>query len=733
MLNKNKEKASALFFTLIIVVLLTSLSGSYVFLSSSVSKQISKGVKRERCYGILQTSAAHSIKALNKRTGGDGKIDIDEDNAFDNALTSTTIDGQEYKILVDAVQCTEGKYRVLSKKLGLGKHKLLCYAKLSDIRRRSIVMVEARGDSTTVPGEPFLHAIFTGGLQNPFNWGGQTGRADIVNSFPPASSTYNKTYPGWSTMTPVPGNMYAGKKLDIHGDACVPPGAVCQSGGVITETSTMVDGTEGEPTATQIKLVPNTPLDNPVAPDYQSLSNVIYVRASDFTKYEGYGEGGYTVNKSYSEMQDDPRHIFVKNPGGNSSRFEAYYKAVCATCDADWTNSKCSVHSSSKTVCATCEANWSNSKCSAHSSSKNVCKTCGSNWGTNCAAHSTSRKICSTCGANWGSSRCSVNSNHRYSKYVCATCGSNWSDGICSAHDDYKSVCVTCGADWVNSKCSAHSTSKNITLYKCRICDKAPEKCTCNEIGYDDDTTRDDFHLVDMFHPGSTNPTFPGSNGVDQEGKYDNTGGFPVTITPSGNNKVYYLEGNLWVRYSPPFTTLIKTTGTDGTKITIIVKGTIFISDNLLYENLQKDAIALVALKDPNDYPDELGNPPSNPARELSGDIRFGDPLFGTTYRVCSYMYAENNFYTYNVSNNLYVYGNMTAGNEVNISNGVGSNRKSLVIDYDARIEKKLISLPGLPEDPKKQSQILNYYYEDTFNIRGMSEISLGSEAEWNF
>jgi hypothetical protein len=125
----------------------------------------------------------------------------------------------------------------------------------------------------------------------------------------------------------------------------------------------------------------------------------------------------------------------------------------------------------------------------------------------------------------------------------------------------------------------------------------------------------------------------------------------------------------------------------DGLRLTFVVKGNIYISDNLFLLNKNKDGIALIAMKD--DKVDDSGN------------IYFGDPEFGTLREMNAFMFAENNFYDYNLdakgSEVVTVRGNMTAGNKVDVKRDYLGQHTKLVVEFDDRISSGDLDLPGLP------------------------------------
>ena len=134
-----------------------------------------------------------------------------------------------------------------------------------------------------------------------------------------------------------------------------------------------------------------------------------------------------------------------------------------------------------------------------------------------------------------------------------------------------------------------------------------------------------------------------------------------------------------------------RTQPSESAVVTIVVKGNIYFSDNLFYEDDEKDGVVFIAMKDPS-VPD-------------SGNIYFGDPVFGTLEQMHAFMFAENDFYDVNLdakgSAKVKVVGNMTAGNHVSIKRdydtGSGIEHSQLVVDFDPRIVHKDVEPPGLP------------------------------------
>jgi len=204
-------------------------------------------------------------------------------------------------------------------------------------------------------------------------------------------------------------------------------------------------------------------------------------------------------------------------------------------------------------------------------------------------------------------------------------------------------------------------------------------------------TVKDDYFLEDPYVALHTDP------------KSDGSDPFMIQLSDpkvtkgatDGNNKLYYIDGNLWVHnLSSMSMEFADPSGGSGVQITIVVKGNIYISDNIYLKDKTKDGLALIALKDS--------------AVKDSGNIYFGDPTFGTLEHMSAFMYAENNFQDNNLSATgsaiVTVDGNMTAGNQVNINRDYGKQHSKLTVNFDGRVSSKAITLPGLPKTTATQT-----------------------------
>ncbi len=195
-------------------------------------------------------------------------------------------------------------------------------------------------------------------------------------------------------------------------------------------------------------------------------------------------------------------------------------------------------------------------------------------------------------------------------------------------------------------------------------------------------TAKDDYFLEDPYEAVISSSTVNEANAtpITLSGQDGNPG-------PSGTDKVYYIDGNLWVHNKNIYSFKFANSGSEPIRVTFVVKGNIYFSDNILYEDSADDAVAFVAIDDP---------------REIdSGNIYFGDPVFGTLEQMDAFMYAENNFYDNNLdaagSKTVTVNGNMTAGNQVLINRDVGTQHSKLTVNFDDRLATGAVTLPGLP------------------------------------
>ena len=195
-------------------------------------------------------------------------------------------------------------------------------------------------------------------------------------------------------------------------------------------------------------------------------------------------------------------------------------------------------------------------------------------------------------------------------------------------------------------------------------------------------TVKNDYFLEDPYESVSTSSSVTAANATAIT--LSGVSGKPGV---NGNRKVYYIDGNLWIHNRSIYSFAIKHNEPNGIQVTFVTKGNIYFSDNVLYKNPAEDGIAFIAMKD-----EKVAD---------SGNIYFGDPVFGTLEQMHAFMYAENNFVDKNLSATgsatVTVFGNMTAGNKVDIQRDFGSQHSKLTVNYDGRISMGDLDIPGIP------------------------------------
>jgi len=240
---------------------------------------------------------------------------------------------------------------------------------------------------------------------------------------------------------------------------------------------------------------------------------------------------------------------------------------------------------------------------------------------------------------------------------------------------------------------------------------------------YDNTGARiDDYFLedpADSSYNSSPAPAICANDNVQKsDGTWYNnvTDSMYINVRTNHNNLLYYVDGNLYIHHPSAFSMRFRN---PGTRITIVAKGNITISDEFYYNanyptgtnqiqyaNFDStkvpdptDALCLIALK--------------NTACTNSGNIYIGDRQFGTGGSIHAMLYAENDFVDNNLNTTaqpyISVFGNMTAGNHVRINrlSGSGYTRTRLDISLDERIRKGRIMVPGLPHPVGTQRSII--------------------------
>lgn len=220
------------------------------------------------------------------------------------------------------------------------------------------------------------------------------------------------------------------------------------------------------------------------------------------------------------------------------------------------------------------------------------------------------------------------------------------------------------------------------------------------ELVYDDNGDRvDDYFLEDptdsYYHSYDTGNSIDGTS---------QTAPSYIDVQPEHNEKVYYVDGNVYIHGTPTWSYRFKD---PGTKITIVANGNITISDEFYYnaeydENLDRDdmdstvvnnasdVLCLIALKNPS-------------CTNNSGNIYIGDPAKGTGGSIHAMMYAENDFIDNNIGGSgqsfISIYGNMAAGGELAIHRDAWDWTR-LDVTLDRRLSQGTIVAQGLPPAP---------------------------------
>ncbi len=194
--------------------------------------------------------------------------------------------------------------------------------------------------------------------------------------------------------------------------------------------------------------------------------------------------------------------------------------------------------------------------------------------------------------------------------------------------------------------------------------------------------------------------------------------GQAITITPAQNNKIYYIDGNMWVETNG-LGPKISTTDGSPVSVTFVVKGNLYFADQFRTTNPKKDGVMFIAMADGESFTDLNGNSQYDAGEPIldddgdgvyegnaegSGNVFWGDPNAGPLGTVDGFIYAENNFDDYALDNNgtpqpFTINGFMQAGNQVRINRSVaGGSYSGMTVNYDARIRDGSLTLPGMPE-----------------------------------
>ncbi len=204
-------------------------------------------------------------------------------------------------------------------------------------------------------------------------------------------------------------------------------------------------------------------------------------------------------------------------------------------------------------------------------------------------------------------------------------------------------------------------------------------------------TVKDDYFLEDPYEKVMSDKGMNGSAAYQMT--LSGTGSAPGV---SSNQMVFFIDGNLWLHNLQSYSLALASPDASGLQVTFVVKGNIYIADNFFYDNEKKDGVAFIAMKD-SKVPD-------------SGNIYLGDPEYGTLKSMSGFLYAEEDFYDFNLdetgSTKVELHGNMTAGDQILIDRDytIRVTKKTyktvhtkLTIEFDERIANGELDLPGLP------------------------------------
>jgi hypothetical protein len=289
---------------------------------------------------------------------------------------------------------------------------------------------------------------------------------------------------------------------------------------------------------------------------------------------------------------------------------------------------------------------------------------------------------------------------------------------------------------------------------------KGNSTTTDRTVGYGfTNTAKPDYYLEDPTHLNGTGvndrPLPRSVNGDDRASG--------IYLSPTGNNAVYFVDGNVWASHENLKNfQLVRSNATEPAKVTFVVKGNLNFTDNFMYHQLQSqvDAVAFIAIEDAG-FPNKRAADFSNPGNVLrgnmtvadfvnqfngwarsagtdrvtglrkmpdldlanldlaraaqeynraygSGNVFYGDPGSGTVDYFEGFMYAENNFYatgldagqTSGGTAQVEIFGNMTAGNQVNILRNTREGWKPLEVRFDNKIKTGRAVPPALPKTP---------------------------------
>ncbi len=199
---------------------------------------------------------------------------------------------------------------------------------------------------------------------------------------------------------------------------------------------------------------------------------------------------------------------------------------------------------------------------------------------------------------------------------------------------------------------------------------------------------------------------------------YESSGIDRISVSYDGNNKIYFVDGNLWIEPSGDTSRIVESP-VDGTRIAIVVRGNIYMADTLQYEDDENDALLFIALTDGESYTDQDGDNQYDAGEPIlhddgdgvyegpcegSGNILFGDPNGGPLGHVHGFLYADNYFQDHVLDGGngqplpFEITGFMSAGEQVRIRRDFNGEHAKMTVNFDPRVVDGVITLPGFPE-----------------------------------
>jgi len=174
---------------------------------------------------------------------------------------------------------------------------------------------------------------------------------------------------------------------------------------------------------------------------------------------------------------------------------------------------------------------------------------------------------------------------------------------------------------------------------------------------------------------------------VNAQGWY-NVNNTPISLSSvqsgdpeEGNDRIYYIEGNLWVYSHQALDFVVKHPEKTGIHVSIVVEGNIYFTENFYFNNQIYDALIFMSLEDPD-----------NPG--TTGNVYLGGPTGNSIEELHGFIYAENDVEDRNYddagSYPFYTYGSLTAGDKVILNRDYERNGQEyhspIEIEFDERL-----------------------------------------------